>query len=230
MARQRPNPMLTPACHAVREQFTPYLDGRITGVEMATVATHLDTCHDCTREFDALRAMQQALGQLGPAAAPARLQARLRDIIQAERERGTHLPWSARLRNAFAPYAFQMAGALGLAIVMLGGLAWLFGAPLAAVQASDDRMAHLIAPHFLYSEVPPQVIVTRNDVPILVDAMVDSQGRVYDFHILTGPADAEVRTRVEQNLLDSVFRPATVFGTPVNGHVVMTYMGVSVRG
>jgi hypothetical protein len=35
---------------------------------------------------------------------------------------------------------------------------------------------------------------------------------------------------VEQNLLTSVFRPATVFGVPVDGHVMLTYAGVSVRG
>jgi hypothetical protein len=230
MLSTRSIPVLHPSCGKVRDQFTPYLDGRLTGIEMSTVATHLDTCTACAREFDGLRAMQQALGQLGPAAAPARLQARLRDAIQAEHERGTHLSWATRFRNAIAPYALQMAGGLSLAIVMLSGLTWLFGAPLAAVQASDDRMTHLIAPHFLYTEVPSQPIVTRNDTPILVDALVDSEGRVYDFHILNGPEDAEVRNRVEQNLLDSVFRPATVFGTPVNGHVMMTYMGVSVRG
>jgi hypothetical protein len=230
MLPKRSNPILNPACGKVREQFTPYLDGRITGVEMATVATHLDTCRGCALEFDGLRAMQQALGQLGPAAAPARLQSRLRETIRAEFERGTHLSWTARLSKVFAAYAFQMAGGLGLAVVVLGGLTWLFGAPLAAVNASDDRMTHLIAPQYLYSQVPPQPIATQNDVPILVDALVDAHGRVYDYHILTGPADPQVRARVEENLLDSVFRPATVFGTPVNGHVMLTYMGVSVRG
>jgi hypothetical protein len=39
-----------------------------------------------------------------------------------------------------------------------------------------------------------------------------------------------VRRQVEQNLLTSVFKPATVFGVPVDGHVMLTYTGVSVRG
>ena len=67
-------------------------------------------------------------------------------------------------------------------------------------------------------------------IPIVVEALVDSQGRVYDYRILEGPQDAEVRVRVENNLLGSIFKPATVFGVPVPGHVVMTYTGVSVRG
>jgi hypothetical protein len=82
----------------------------------------------------------------------------------------------------------------------------------------------------MYSEVPPQQISTKRDVPIIVDAMVDSSGRVYRYTILEGPTDREVNIRVENNLLTSVFTPATVFGVPVRGHVVITYTGVSVRG
>jgi hypothetical protein len=53
---------------------------------------------------------------------------------------------------------------------------------------------------------------------------------VYDYTILDGPSDSAVRRQVEQNLLTSVFTPATVFGVPVDGHVMLTYTGVSVRG
>jgi len=91
-------------------------------------------------------------------------------------------------------------------------------------------MAHLVAPRYLYSEVPPDPITTRHDVPIIVEALVDSKGRVYDYTILAGPDDPDLKVRVENNLLGSIFKPATVFGVPVHGHVLMTYTGVSVRG
>jgi hypothetical protein len=103
------------------------------------------------------------------------------------------------------------------------------GAP-SAVQANDEPLGAMTAPHFLYSEVPPQPIEFGREVPILVEAKVDNQGRVYDYTILSGPTDANVERRLQANLLSSVFRPATVFGQPVAGHVVMTYTGVSVRG
>jgi len=53
---------------------------------------------------------------------------------------------------------------------------------------------------------------------------------VYDYAILAGPKDPDVRLGVERNLLASVFKPATLFGTPVRGQVLVTYTGVSVRG
>ena len=105
----------------------------------------------------------------------------------------------------------------------------MFGAPI-TVQANDDAMAHLVAPQYLYSQVPPEPIKTYRDVPIVIEAMVDSKGRVYDYSILDGPQNPQIKVRIENNLLSSIFRPATAFGVPVRGHVVLTYTGISVRG
>jgi anti-sigma factor RsiW len=220
-----------PLCEAVREGFSPYLDGAISGVEMAAISGHLDHCAGCSAEFAAWRSVQSALGELGPAQPPARLQSRLRAALAQERERGSYLAWpqlAARLwSRTLAPVALRVSGGLAAAVLIAASLGWVFGAP---IQANDDRLAHLVAPHYLYSQVPPQPIATGRDVPLVVEAMVDTQGRVYDYQILAGPTDHAVQVRVEDNLLASVFKPATVFGVPVRGHVVLTYMGLSVRG
>jgi hypothetical protein len=134
--------------------------------------------------------------------------------------------WDATI----APAALRVTGGLAMAMLLVGGLGWLFGAPI-AVQADDDYMTHLVGPHYLYSQVPPQPIQTKRDVPIVVQAKVDSSGRVYDYAIVEGPTDDQaVKIGLEQNLLASVFQPATLFGVPVKGQVVLTFTGVSVRG
>jgi len=221
------------SCEAVRAEFSAYLDGAVSGVAMAAIASHLEGCSECAEEFATWRAVQQTLGQLGPATPPPQLQAQLRAALAVERERGTYLPPVERLGVAWktwlAPAALRFSGGLAVARVILGGLGWMFAAPL-AVQANDDNLAHLVGPHYLYSQVPPQSIPMDRDVPIMVEAQVDTAGRVYDYQIIAGPNTPDVRVRVEANLLSSVFKPATAFGTPVRGRVVMTYMGVSVRG
>ena len=218
-------------CEHVRRDFSAYLDGAMSGVEMAALSGHLDHCGSCSTEFAAWRDVQSALAELGPAQPPQRLQSRLRAALAAERERGSYVPWLQRVVRAWsatiAPMALRVSGGIAAAVVLAAGLGWVFGAP---IQANDDRMAHLVAPHYLYSQVPPQPIVTHHDAPIVVEALVDTQGRVYDYSILEGPSDPDVKLQVENDLLASVFQPATVFGTPVRGHVVMTYMGLSVRG
>jgi hypothetical protein len=221
------------ACAAVRAEFSAYLDGAVSGVEMAAISRHLGGCNECAKDFEVWRQVQRSLGELGPQTPPARLQARLRAAIAAERERGAHLPFFERAlliwRSSLAPLALRLSGGFAVTLVLAGALCWVFGAPI-AVQANDAGMANLIAPRYLYSQVPPEPISTQRDVPIVVDAMVDSSGRVYRYTILEGPKDNEVNVRVENNLLSSVFTPATVFGIPVRGHVVMTYTGISVRG
>lgn len=229
----------SPSCTDVRGRFSSYLDGAVSGVEMAVLATHLDGCAGCAAEFAAWRAMQGALADLGQTPVPAGLQAQLRAALAEERERGAHLPfarrlaaqWQASWKTVGAPLMVRAAGGLSLALVLLGALSWLFAAPFSAVEANDANMAHMVAPRYLYSQVPPQPIETKNEAPVLVDARVDATGRVYDFSIVAGPADdPEVVRDVERNLVFSVFRPATLFGAPVPGHVMMTFTRVSVRG
>lgn len=220
-------------CLAAQAAFSSYLDGALSGVEMGQVADHLTACAPCATEFDAWRAMQTALVDLGPAKPPTRLQERLRAALDIEREHGTHLPLFARVKliwqTSVAPLAVQTAGGMAAAVLLLASLFRLFG-PGIEVQANDDGLAHLIGPRYLYSQVPPMAVETGRDVPVLIDAKVDTRGRVYDYTIIDGPSDPMVRMQVEQNLLTSVFKPATVFGVPVDGHVMLTYTGVSVRG
>jgi len=230
--RQNPSPL---DCEQARDEFDAYLDCAMSGVEMQAMAGHLEVCVPCSREFAELRLLQQLLSELRTAASPERLQEHLCNTLALERERGTHLAWRGRVLLAWkswlAPLALRVSGGLMAALVLAGGLGWLFAAPLVSpVQANDENMAHLVAPRYLYSQVPAQPIQTRHDAPIVIEALVDTQGRVYDYQIVAGPEDPAVQMKVEENLLASVFKPATAFGVPVRGQVVVTYSGVVVKG
>jgi hypothetical protein len=200
---------------------------------MASIAGHLEECAACSRAFNGLRTVQRALAALGPARTPERLQQNLRNALALERERGTHLPLSHRLAAAWHAHlgslALRLAGGLSATVLLLGGAISVLGLSN-VVQADDDNMAHLVQPRYLYSQVPPLPVETRHDVPVIVEAKVDTQGRVYDYAIVEGPRDSHTSVQVERNLLNSIFQPATLFGVPVRGHVVVTYAGVSVRG
>jgi hypothetical protein len=224
-------------CEAVRAEFDAYLDSAMSGVEMQAMAGHLESCTPCSREFGELRLLQQHLGELGSAPAPEHLQQQLGEMLAVERERGTHLDWRGRMllswNNWLAPLALRVSGGLMAALIIAAGLSWLFAAPMfSSVEANDENMAHTVSARYLYSEVPALPIETHHDhdAPVVVQAMVDTEGRVYDYQIVAGPHDSDVQMMVEQNLLASVFKPATVFGVPVRGQVVLTYAGVVVRG
>ena len=224
---------LSEACVQSRASFSAYLDGALDGLSMAQLAAHMRECIPCDTEFTAWRSMQDVLGELGPATVPTELQARLRDALASEIVTGRHLSPTRRLAGFFhstlAPAGLRLGAGFAATLVILGSAAWFLGAAL-PVQANDEQMAHLNAPRYLYSVTAPQPIATSNEfVAVMVDAKVDAEGRVYDFNIVDGPNDAATRLLVESNLLESIFKPATVFGVPVPGHALMTYTAISAK-
>lgn len=48
-------------CHAVKEQFDERLDGRLDGLQQAAFESHLATCADCRREWEAYAGAWQTL-------------------------------------------------------------------------------------------------------------------------------------------------------------------------
>jgi anti-sigma factor RsiW len=231
-----------PSCDQIQSSFSAYLDGAVSGHEMQEIARHLEgsvdsgpACDVCAQEFTVWRRMQESLAALGPAKAPADLGLKLRLAISREQaRRSAHWfdPISLAWDNTVRPMLLQVSAATAGAVVLVGGIALLLGAVAVpqAVLADDEPLGAITAPHYLYSTVSVDPIVTENDAPVVVEASVDSTGRVYDYKIVSGPEDSAVRTQVANQLVDSFFKPASVFGMPVRGRVVITFAGISVRG
>jgi hypothetical protein len=234
-------------CTEIQARFSSYLDGAISGHEMQEISRHIDGfedgvsggsiagCEDCARELAAWRLTQNALSSLGPAKAPVDLALKLRVAISHEHARRESrltdrlsLAWD----NMVRPFVVQFSAGLAGTVVLGGCVMLLLGmfAVPQPVLANDEPLGALTAPHFLYSTVSPGDIVTAHDATIVVEASVDASGRVYDFTIVSGPQDEAVRTQIADQLLGSVFQPASAFGVAVRGRVVMTFGGISVRG
>jgi hypothetical protein len=222
-------------CQKCRSSFSAYLDGAVSGKQMQRIAQHLDTCSACAREFAALRTMQRSLATLGSAKAPVDLGLRLRLAISHEQARKKS-SWletlSLKWDNAIRPMLVQVSAGFAGTVLLIGSIGLLLGMVAAPepVMANDEPLAGMTAPHYLYSPVSPRAIVTDHDSVIVVEAYVNSVGRVYDYEIVSGPDDPAVHGQIVDQLMMSVYEPASVFGTPVRGRVVLTFSGVSVHG
>jgi anti-sigma factor RsiW len=223
-------------CSNVRSQFSEYLDGALTGIAMQELASHLDLCRKCSTEFERWRSAQQMLTGLGPAKAPADLALRLRVAISQEKMNSPKqnlARWQVRWQNTVAPFLLQASAGFASAILLIGTVALMVGAVAAPEPASagDEPLGNASSPHFLYSSLAatPSAIGDR-DNPVVVEAYVNGNGRVYDYTIVSGPNDAHTRSQVENQLLFSVFEPARFFGQPVRGLVILSFSGVSVQG
>lgn len=223
------------ACQRLRSSFSAYLDGAVSGRKMQEIAAHLDQCADCNREFDSMRAMQRTLSELGPARPPADLGLKLRLAIShanAQKKASWRDSLSLKWDNTIRPMVVQFSAGLAGAIVLIGGIGLLLGMVAAPepVMANDEPLGAMTSPHYLYSITSPSPIVTDHDGVIVVEALVNSQGKVYDYNIVSGPTDAAVRKQVVDQLVMSVYKPASVFDAPVRSRVVLAFSGISVRG
>ena len=227
-------------CHEIQGWFSTYLDGAVSGQEMLEISRHIDGqgdaagCDGCARELAAWRQMQSAVSALRPMKAPENLALELRLALShelARRESRLLDRFSLAWDNALRPALLQVSAGLAGSVVLLGSILTLMvvGAPT-AVLANDEPLGAVTAPHYRYSMISPEAIVTPHDSPIVVEASVDTAGQVYDYTIVEGPQDDAVRAQVATQLLGSVFEPASAFGVPIRGRVILTFAGISVRG
>lgn len=223
------------SCLHMRESFSGYLDGTISGREMNTVAAHLGGCEPCAAEFAAWREMQQVLTTVGRLKAPSDLGLKLRLAISHESARRTGHWWDSlgvRWENILRPALLQAGAGLACALLLVGSVVLLVGVVAApqSVLANDEPLGALTTPHFLYSAVPSQPVAFPENTTIVIEAKVNANGRVYDYTILSGVHDPQTETQVRDQLMLLQYEPARVFGEPVPGRVLLTFTGASVQG
>jgi anti-sigma factor RsiW len=222
-------------CAHFRDQFSPYLDGAVTGAAMHEIAAHLEVCAGCAAEFAQWRNAQSLISSIGPAKAPADLGLRLRVALSQQAANTAQEKFARgrlRWRNTFSPLVWQITAGFASTVALLGGVAVLIGmfaSPEPAL-ARDEPLGMASSPRFLYTSVEPAKGVADGNNQVVVQAFVNEEGRVYDYKIVAGNADAGTRSALEDTLVFSVFAPAQIFGQPVRGTVLRSFSGVSVRG
>lgn len=223
-------------CSAVQDRFTEYLDGRLNGVEMQDISAHLNGCRACTREWDELRGTQGMLVALGPAPEPPDLLLRIRVAVSQERARARRTlsdVWSLAWKNTIGPFLLQASAGFASAVLLLGTvtvLVTMFTQPQPVQASADEPLGVATAPRLMYLSSGVGDSVDTSTTPVVVEVYINDEGQVYDYRIVSGPADASTRAAVENLLLLSRFQPARYFGQPVRGLAVLSFSGISVRG
>ncbi|HEY2858259.1 MAG TPA: anti-sigma factor [Terracidiphilus sp.] len=223
-------------CIDFQARFSEYLDGRLTGMEMQSVAAHLRSCPECNTEWSSLKQAQSALSGLGSVPEPRDLALRIRVAVSHEKARRVRNPmasWNLAWRNTVGPFLLQAAAGFASAVLLIGTVAVMVGivAKPQMAQAGDEPLGAATAPRLIYSiDGTSDDDIAALPAPVVVEAYVNDSGQVYDFNIVSGPADPGTRSEIENLLLSDRFEPAKFWGQPVRGVAVLSFSGVSVRG
>ena len=221
-------------CGDVKELFSPYLDGQVSGVEMHALTRHLQECPRCTREYGALQRTQQLLAGLGSKKAPADLALKLRVLAsqQAARMRQPRYQglW-VRIENALNAFMVPATAGLVSAVLIFGLLLGFFALPGQLQASSGDVPLMLYTAPQLEQTMFGTTLSSTGDDSVVIMAYVDANGRVEDYRILSQPEEAgSVLPEVKKILIFTTFRPALSMGRPTAGRAVISFSKISVKG
>lgn len=219
-------------CGEAKTLFSPYLDGAVTGKQMGALSDHLQSCVQCHQEYASLHQVQQLLGKIGRRKASPDLSLKLRSAISREvanRRRPYLEGVRARLGNAVSAFMVPVTAGLVAAILIFGLLTGVLASPLEA-QYPDVPLMLYTAPQLQQSAFGTGLDAIQED-SLVIEAYVDSNGRVQDYRILSNPDEGkDLPSPVKNMLIFTTFRPATSMGHPTSGRAVLSFSKISVKG
>jgi hypothetical protein len=172
------------------------------------------------------------MATMAPHPAPPELALRLKVAVSQQLAASRHNRWESlqvRCENALNAFMFPAAGGLVSAVLFFGLLIGVL-VPVHLSGGNDP-------PTMLYT--PPEMTLApfglesgnSNGDAILVEAVIDSHGRVEDYRVLNGSSGPkELSAEMKNALIFTQFRPATSFGVPTSGRVVISFSNINVGG
>jgi len=225
------------SCESVRRQISSLLDGKLPAGEREGTLAHIETCRKCGAYAESLAHLRVELRRLSDVAVPSELGARLRVMASHERERwltrvsmsARAAYWASRARltfdNLMRPLALPLAGGLASALLLFALLVPTLGfrpSVLNDIPTGFYTAATLV-------EVAPLGI--HNDETV-VALYVDAKGQAMDYSVQQGKVSPEMQADLTKMMFFSRFTPATWFGQPTNGKVLVSFRRINyvVRG
>lgn len=218
-------------CRGSRELLNDYLDDVLSWQETDAVERHFEVCPNCAqqyREMATLRKLMRSLHRLEP---PGDLALR----VKIEASKLNRPPFVERafsnLSGVLRPIAIPAFSGVVLTFLFFVVLMSTF-LPGASVNASDKDI-----PLSLFTEPRANPFYMSRFVqlenfksvkePITVETQVGNDGRIVDYRILSGPKDlakdlATIRSLDQFFFFELYLEPATLFGRPTSGKVVLT--------
>ncbi len=212
-------------CRWAGRNLTAYVEGELTAVSTWLMRGHLSGCEACFRRYEREDSLVSEVRRLQAIGVPPNLRTRLLVALSHANE-SSWGHWKMRFRNAMRPIAVPATGGVFVAVILFLGLMTNFYFVPPALDA-DIPLTYLT--RSLISgpsvSVAPSFAVARH---ISVEAFVDGQGYVYDFRIIRLPGsypepDRMLRAQLAHALLSVRFDPATHFGRPTLGRVLLSF-------
>ena len=222
-------------CNTIRSMTSEYLDDRVLNEDRRDIEGHLRQCAGCVQHLESRRRDCVNLKRLPTRVPPAGLTMALRMIAAQQRARIAEggIDWRDRLHlvfgNLMRPFAVPAMGGIVSAIVLFAVIM-----PSIAIHA---RPFLNDVPTGLFTDASAKYSAPMglNESEVVLDLVVDSDGRMVAYTVVTGSEllrDATLKRQLENSLLFTEFTPATFLGGRTSGRVrvQMKSENINIRG
>ena len=216
-------------CKETLKLLNAYVDELLSWKENEAVDRHLKACSDCDCEYHQLKSLKQLMSSVQRREPPQDLALRMK--IKASKRNGNVMLQraSSKLQDFLRAIAIPAFSGVALTFLFFVVLLSTFftGANL---NASDkDIPLTLVTEPRVRSLYMSQFVQLQDFVsvrePITVETYVGIDGRIISYKILNGPQDrATIRSLDQFFFFEVSFDPATSFGRPISGKIVLSLM------
>ena len=213
-------------CAQAKSLCSAMLDAMLEPAERYLLQQHLGVCATCSSYFAALRRNRWLLATTAPHPAPPELAPQMRSAIaeQIARRQAPPESWLRRWEKALNTIMFPAAAGLCSALIIFGLLIGLL-VPVRMIPTNDVPTALYTPP--VMTAAPFGLSGGADGEAVMVEAIIDPLGRVQDYHVLHGQS---LSPEMKNALIFTQFRPATSFGRPTSGRVVLSFSNIEVGG
>lgn len=219
------------SCDAALELMSPFIDSMVAADEAEYLRSHVEECASCRRQLQSFVSLRTLMAGSEPVGVPEDLHLETRVLLSHERSRNSRERWQTRLDNVLRPFAVPAAAGVALTVlcfgILLGSLT-----PSRQAQAEDLRDVATV-----YQQPQATDSVLRRlgaiqspdlDQAFSIQGEVNNDGRIDSVLVLAGNRSPSVDQWLQELVLLSKFKPATLWGLPVRSRVILSF--VTVRG
>lgn len=213
------------SCIEIRSHFSDFLDGACDRETYRSVRFHLSNCVSCTRLLEQHRGAQADLRALPSLQVPPQLALQLR--VKASQY--VHRNWLSRfglfVDNVLRPLVLPASAGVLTALLFFG---LIMGAEVIPPPLAPDEPPAVWTPPRVRALAPMEFPADGRDITLVTH--IDSEGRAVEYMVLSGQKSPQLMHRLDRMMYFSHFKPATLYGKPTDGAVVLSLRRITVRG
>jgi anti-sigma factor RsiW len=213
------------SCVEIRSHFSDYVDDLCSQEARKSIRYHLAFCEPCAQKLDQWQSVQQELRALPRQQVSPEVALRLRvKVSHLLHHNPLSLLW-VRLENALKPLLIPATGGVLTAVISFGLFMGSRGVP---ITNGPDVAVQLVTPARVQELAPMDF--NADDNGLLLVTQINAAGRAKGYQVLSGQSSPELRQLLDRMIYFSIFQPATMFGKPTDGQVVLSLRRITVRG